>query len=191
MNIPQLRKQIDVKLAEYNHVCRQVKEEVQTLRAARTHVENAAKAQKVMQEVAESVQRKAHERISGIVTRCLQTVFGEDTYQFRIEFVQKRGRTEAELVFEKNGVVINDALESMGGGICDLISFCLRLASLTFAVPRKRRLLVMDEPWKHLSAQYRPVVVDLIKALATEMKMQFIIVTHSDEFASMGQLVEL
>lgn len=190
MNLQQIRRQIDAKLADYNHARRQAKEEKMALASAQEHVENVSKAQKVMQEIAETVQRKAHERVSSIVSRCLQTVFEDEAYQFRVEFVQKRGRTEAELIFERDGLRIDDALESLGGGVCDVVSFALRLASLIFSIPRKRRLLLLDEPFKHVSAQYLPAIVSLIEALSKEMGVQFIVVTHI-EAMQIGQVITL
>jgi hypothetical protein len=41
-----------------------------------------------------------------VVTRCLKAVF-EDKYTFEIEFVRKRGKTEANLWFVEGGHRIN------------------------------------------------------------------------------------
>jgi ABC-type Fe3+/spermidine/putrescine transport system ATPase subunit len=56
--------------------------------------------------------------------------------------------------------------------------------------PTKRRLLVLDEPFKFLSEQYRPAIRELIEQLAQELQFQFIVVTHIKEL-EMGDVVVL
>jgi hypothetical protein len=65
--------------------------------------------------------------------------------------------------------------------ICKLL--CLRR-------PASRRLLVLDEPWKHLSENYRPAARKLIEMLSEQMQVQFLIVTHSKEF-EIGKVVRI
>jgi DNA-binding TFAR19-related protein (PDSD5 family) len=48
-------------------------------------------ARSIVQNVAEELQRKAHERLTSVVTKCLDSVF-EDPYEFKIEFEKKRGK---------------------------------------------------------------------------------------------------
>jgi ABC-type sulfate/molybdate transport systems ATPase subunit len=59
--------------------------------------------------------------------------------------------------------------------------FELRLAFLVLAKPSRRRLLVLDEPWKQMFTQYRLALRELL-TLAKEMAVKRIIVTHSSEF---------
>ena len=145
-------------------------------------------AQRILQTVAATVQQEAHSRIAGVVSRCLEYVF-EDPYEFRIEFEEKRGRTEANLVFVRNGNVL-DPLQASGGGAIDVASFALRLACLVLSRPALRRLLVLDEPFKNLSAAYRPKISSLLGALSAEMGVQILMVTHDPVF-QVGKVVEL
>ena len=155
---------------------------------ATTAADVAAVAQTTLQGIAAAVKATAHRQVAGIVARCLAAVFAEP-YQFQIHFEQKRGRTEASLVFLRGGHEV-DPLSSAGGGVVDVCAFALRLASLVLSRPRRRRLLVLDEPFKHLSKDYRPAVRQLILALAADLDVQFIIVTH-DPVLEVGTVVEL
>lgn len=166
-----------------------VKRERAALKQAKHDIETVTQAQSIVQHVAEAVQMQAHKQIASVVTRCLEAVFGEDAYEFAIVFSRKRGRTEAALVFRRDGLEISP-LEAAGGGAVDVAAFALRLACLVLRQPKLRRLLVLDEPWKHLSAEYRPHVRTLLETLAKEMDIQFVIVTHSEEFAC-GKVYEL
>jgi DNA repair exonuclease SbcCD ATPase subunit len=141
----------------------------------------AMEAQKIVQALAESIQQEAHGRIAGVVSRCLAAVF-EDPYEFRIVFEQTRGRTEARLVFVRDGVEVNP-IDSSGGGVVDVAAFALRLSCLMLSRPARRRVVVMDEPFRFVSKAYRPAVAVLLEQLAKELAVQFIIVTHFPELA--------
>ena len=174
---------------EYQLALSQVKVEKAALAKVEEKLQATEQAQKVIQEVAEKVQQQAHRKISSVVSRCLEAVFGEDAYEFRVIFEQKRGKTEARLIYVRNGQEI-DPTSSSGGGVIDVTAFALRLSCLMLARPKRRRLLCLDEPWKHLSSEYRPAVRELVESLAKDFNIQFLIVTHSPEF-KIGNIIEL
>jgi len=156
------------------------------LRASRQELIDAADsvaaaemAQMVLQSAAQAVQQEAHHRIADLVSRCLETIF-DDPYEFRIVFEQKRGKTEARLVFVRDGMEL-DPLGSAGGGVVDVAAFALRLSCLMLVRPPLRRILILDEPFRFVSAEYRPRLRALILQLADELGVQFIMVTHIQE----------
>jgi DNA repair exonuclease SbcCD ATPase subunit len=164
------------------------KTEKQTLRETERKDAALREALAIAQSVAQKIQETAHAKIATIVTRSLQAVFS-DPYEFKINFEQKRGRTEASLVFVRDGKEF-DPLDSTGGGPVDVASFALRISALLLSQPPVRRLFVMDEPLKFLSSEYRPRMAELILALAKELDLQFLITTHSPEFA-VGKVISL
>ena len=115
-------------------------------------------------------------------------MFGEDAYEFRILTEQKRGRTEARAVFVRDEEEF-DALSSIGGGVVDVAAFALRIAVL-LARTDSRRVFVADEPFRFVSANYRPQVRYLLEKLAEELDVQFILVTHIQEF-EMGEVINI
>jgi len=150
--------------------------------------EDAESARMLLQAVAAMVQQRAHGQIASIVSRCLEAVF-EDPYEFRIEFEEKRGKTEAKILFTRNGEQV-DPMSASGGGVVDVAAFAARVACLVLSRPARRRLLLLDEPWKYLSSEYRPRMKGLIETLADEMQVQFVIVTHDLQLAT-GKIVEI
>jgi len=184
-----LRKLLDRKLVEYGHVKDSVRREKECLADAEERLTASVEAQRIIQRVAETVQESAHRQIASVVSRCLQTVFGEDSYEFRITFEKKRGKTEARLSFVRDGVEY-DPTEATGGGVVDVAAFALRLSCLLLTRPPLRRILVMDEPFRFVSREYRPAVRSLLEVLAKEMKLQIVMVTHSPELAC-GKVIEL
>lgn len=149
---------------------------------------NSRQAQEVLQLLAQAVQQKAHERISHVVSSCLSAVF-EDPYEFHIEFERKRGRTEASLRFRRRGLEV-DPLTASGGGVVDVAAFALRIACLVMHRPRLSRILVLDEPMKYVSAEYRPAVREMLEQISSEMKVQIIMVTHAEDLAT-GKIINL
>lgn len=179
---------LEARYHEYQRLKESLHREKQNLLEAQEELRNTLKAQKCLQELAEQIQVQAHERIASLVTRCLQAIFGNE-FTFQIDFVQRRGKTEADLHLYQGEVKL-DPLESSAGGIVDVIAFALRLAALILSQPSKRRLLVLDENFKHLSSEYRPAVRDLLELLAEELGIQFILVSHSQEL-QIGKIVEI
>jgi ABC-type transporter Mla maintaining outer membrane lipid asymmetry ATPase subunit MlaF len=184
-----LRKRTSKLLAELGHYERRLVEEEGEIAAARKQIRAAEKAQAVTQSVAQLVQQQAHERIARVVSRCLAAVFDEP-YDFKVVFESKRGRTEARLVFVRGGHELS--AKEVGGGVCDVAAFALRLACVVLTRPPVRRFVVMDEPFRSLqpAEYYHPRVRDLIYALADEMGMQFLLVAHDEELL-LGKVVRI
>lgn len=143
---------------------------------------NLTKAKEVIQVVGESIQKKAHSQIAGVVSECLELVF-EEPYTFDIVFEKKRNKTEARLVFRKDGNEI-DPLNASGGGVVDVAAFALRVSCLVLSKPKLRKLLVMDEPFRFVSEEYRENVQQVMDKLSTEFGIQMILVTHMKELIS-------
>jgi predicted ATPase len=189
MNPSNTKQRLDALLADYRHAQRQAQEEQERLDSIRVKEASVLQAQKILQEVAESVQNAAHSRIAGVVTRCLKSVFGDSAYEFKIEFRQLRGKTEARLTFVRDGEEINPT-GGAGGGVIDVASFALRLVCLMLSKPTKRRLLILDEPFRFVSKEFQSKVRELILTLAREMSVQFVVVSHDSQFR-IGKIVEL
>jgi DNA repair exonuclease SbcCD ATPase subunit len=141
-------------------------------------------AQAIGQQVAQMVQQEAHNEIADVVTQCLQAVFDEP-YRFIIHFEKKRGRTEARLVFERDGLEV-DPMTASGGGVVDVAAFALRLSCLMLSKPPLRRMLILDEPFKFVSPDLRPRVRKLMETLAEEKGIQILMVTHIEGLKTGG-----
>jgi ABC-type Mn2+/Zn2+ transport system ATPase subunit len=171
-----------------DHLELSVRAEALTLEKAKQTLHRTQDAQEILQLIAQAVQQQAHEKISTVVTKCLESVF-EDPYQFKIEFERKRGRTEASLRFVRRELDA-DPLSSTGGGVVDIAAFALRVACLMLHRPRLSKVVVLDEPFKFVSAQYRENVRSMLEELAKDLKIQIVMVTHSEEYET-GKIVEL
>lgn len=189
MNISALLQKAQKLELEYNHAKRQVLEELEAVDEAQVKVETAEEGQRVVQEVALAVQEKVHARVASIVSRCLAAVF-DDPYEFRLDFTKKRGKTEARLVFTRNGLEL-DPMDAAGGGVLDVAALGLRLAALVLTRPQPRRLLVLDEACRMLSKEYVERFGTLLETLAVDFGVQILLVTHNRGLQRIGKVVEI
>lgn len=188
-----LRNRIDQLLADYRAAAAGVKQDTHAVLDAEDRENYTLEAQSILQSTAVVIQQKAHDRIAGVVSRCLEAVF-DDPYEFKIQFVQKRGKTEANLLFVRRGLVLEDPINSVGGGVLDVAAFALRVACLVLEKPLKRRLLVLDEPFSRLRGQQnRERMRDLVESLAEDFGVQFVLNIDISQFPEflMGTVVEL
>lgn len=142
----------------------------------------------IAQTVAKETQEALEFRISEIVTMALETVF-PDPYQFRIQFEIKRGKTEARMTFLRDQEEV-DPLTAAGGGVVDVAAFALRLSCLMITRPAPRKTVVLDEPFRFVSAEYQEKVAELLETLSSRLGVQFIMITH-EEALQVGKVVRI
>ena len=80
-----LRSKANVLLAELKHAERRAAEEKSAVADAEESLQASMEALELTQRVAEKIQNQVHQRIAGVVTSCLRSVFGDGS-EFRIEF---------------------------------------------------------------------------------------------------------
>lgn len=133
-------------------------------------------AREIIREAGLKTQQELQIHISDITSLALDAVF-DNPYQLVAEFVQRRNKTECDLYFFRDGER-TDPLSATGGGVVDVASFALRIASWSMQTPRSSNTIILDEPFKHLSTNYQENASEMIKELSKKLGIQFIIVTH-------------
>ena len=181
---------VDGLVIEHRIATQQVQSEEIYLDKARTLSLALQEIQSIIQHLAQATQQRAHQRISEVVTSCLNAVF-QDPYEFRIVFERKRGKTEAKLVFVRNELVLDDPLNEVGGGVIDVAAFALRLSAILLSRPLKRKLIIMDEPFKNIRGKgNKDRTRQMLLKIAKEMKMQIIVNTEIPSY-QLGTIVDL
>ena len=182
------RQIVDSMVMEYELSTRQVRENVHALCDTQTKKSAIDEAKTIAQKVAQQIQQKAYGCISSTVTKCPQSIF-DDSYEFKIDLVQKRGKVEADIFFTRDGNRV-DPLTATGGGVVDVAAFALRLASILMMGNRARKILVLDEPFKFVSEEYRDNICSLIETLSKDLGIQIIMVTHIEELR-IGKIIRM
>lgn len=176
MNLKEIRVFIERKKGQKEEVESRLLELSETVTKTEKEIKCTEKAQAIIQKVAKDTQQELEYHISDIVSMALDTIFDED-YKFKINFIVKRNKTECELLFEKDGELMNP-LEDDAGGAVDIASFALRIALWTLQAPRSRNTIILDEPFRFLSRDLIPRAALLLKELSQRLNLQFLVVSH-------------
>ena len=138
-------------------------------------IKNGNEALLIIRKVAEETQKELEYYISEIPTLALSAVF-KDPYTFKVDFVQRRDKTESDLSFVRDDNEINP-MEASGLGAVDVASFGLRPALWNLQKPRTRNVFILDEAFKHLKGYDENVkVIQIIKELSDKLGIQIIMV---------------
>lgn len=139
-------------------------------------------AKEIIRTVGLKTQEQLQYSIGDITTLALEAVFN-DPYELKVEFVQRRNKTECDLTFVRDGMAV-DPLSASGGGAVDVAAFALRIASWSMSSPRTRNTIILDEPLRFLSGDNQERASAMIKELSQRLGLQFIIITHESTLAS-------
>lgn len=133
-------------------------------------------------------ERQAHvvKSIEGIATAGLTSVFAEDI-ELKLTQVIRARRVEVDVSVVTDGLE-TPVLEARGGGLAAVAAFLLRVTVLLLS-RGTRRLLVLDEPFAHLSSEYAPRAAEFVAELAEKTGLQVIMVTHDDAFSEAADRV--
>ena len=161
----------------------------------KNHLENLNKriklleqAQVFLQKIAQDTQGNLKFQIEDIVNLALETCFPNE-YKFQLQFNIARGKTDAELVFlsQKTGRQI-DPMNASGGGVVDLTSFALRIAS--YALEQGiDNVIVLDEPFRFISRDLQVRAGEILKTLSEKLGLQILMVTHIGEMIDIADKV--
>jgi DNA repair exonuclease SbcCD ATPase subunit len=143
-------------------------------------IDVAQKSQALIQDTAKETQNQLRFHLQDLVNTALESVF-PGAYEFRLEFVPKRNSTEADIYLLKDGERV-DPMDSSGGGVVDIICFALRIVA--WSIGKSDNTIILDEPFKWLSVNLRPLAGDLLRLLSKELNLQLIFVTHDPELVS-------
>ena len=143
-------------------------------------------AQVLLQTVAAETQNQLKLQLEAIVNTGLETCFPE-TYSAHVDFINKRGKIECDIYLHDGDGNRVDPLEDNGGGLADIVSFSLRMASWT--IGHTDNVIILDEPFKFLSEELRPLAGELLQHLSKKLKLQLIFVTHDKEMVEIADRV--
>ena len=174
----EIDKEINIGYNKYKQAKDNIEEYADKLEVNGERKSVVEKARAFYQVHAENTQREIADTLSVIITSALKSVFPDD-YECIIEFGTKRNQTEAKIIFTKNGEIIEDPINAVGGGVIDIASFAARVAFIFLSGARK--VLIADEPFKAVSSDLREKIPEMLKLLSDKLDMQFIIVSHLPE----------
>lgn len=137
------------------------------------------KALEIVKHVGLKTQKQLEYHLAEQVSLAMDAVF-DDPYRLKVDFLEKRGKTEVELLFTRRGMEF-PPIGSAGGGAIDVASIALRVAYWSMRRDKKARpLLLLDEPFSQLKGEdANRRALSIIQELSHKLKLQIIMV--SDE----------
>lgn len=187
MTTQMLRTRLERQRGKKIQIERTLAEKEQALLLLQKQFKRHEKAREIIREVGLQTQQQLQFHISDVTSLALESVFN-DPYQLKVDFVQRRNKTECDLLFVKGDSEL-DPLTASGGGAVDVAAFALRIASWSMAHPRTRATIILDEPLRFLSVDNQEKASRMIKELSQRLGLQFIIVTHESVLASYADKV--
>ena len=181
MTVQQLRSKLDQQKGQKQQIEKNLETVKIELRNNQRSLRRHEQAREIVREVGMKTQQQLQFHISDITSSALEAVF-TDPYELKVEFVQRRNKTECDLTFVRGDLEI-DPIEASGVGAIDIASFALRIASWSMMRPKTRNTIILDEPFRYLSANYQEQASLMLKELSQKLGLQFIIVTHEEILA--------
>lgn len=129
-----------------------LREEKGRLKGLKREERDVEKARALVQLAGQRTQEQLRYHLSEISRLALAAVFPADPYEFEIAFERRRGRTEADFWFVRDGKRI-DPRGNCGLGAVDVAGMSLRVSLWSLRRPRGRASVWVDEPFKHLKGE--------------------------------------
>jgi uncharacterized protein with PIN domain len=144
---------------------------------------NLEKVSVLLNSIGEQRQADAQKLIENIVTQGLQTIF-DPALSFHVvpSLHGKTAGIEFLVRTDLGGSAIETSvLDARGGGVAAVIGFLLRATVLLLSPPSAtERVLVLDETFAHVSAEYLEPLGQFLRTLVDRTGLQIIMVTHQD-----------
>ena len=172
LSITELQKKVSTGRARLDIASAKLKEKRESSESLGKELDSQKKALALLQDVASKTQEQLKDAVEHVVQSCIDLLF--PGYEFRVNFVPKRGKVDAEFRICKDNVELNP-LDSSGGGVVDAVSFSLRAGCLRLA--GKRPLLLLDEPFKHVRGEPRSELGRVLSTLVDKMGVQVLMVS--------------
>lgn len=189
--LKQQEREMERRTGEATRVARDLKR-VQREVALHEHREEALqKAIGVLNAFADERQADLQQKIEALVTHGLRSVFGPEM-SFHVVPTMKGKIAAMEFVVKtvdsSGAVTETPVMDARGGGVAAVAGFLLRLIVLLLRKDT-RRVLLLDESFAQLSAEYEPALADFIRELVDRVPdAQIVLVTHSDGYADVADV---
>lgn len=119
-------------------------------------------------------------RIEQLVTKGIEAVFGP-IYTFHVTASSERGQAAVRFTLRLPDGTEHPVMDAQGGGLASIIGFLLRVVVLALRPGAGRRLLVLDETFGMVSAEYHERLALFLRSLVDDLGLQLLLITHAPE----------
>ena len=148
----------------------------------RTEAEQLEHVVALLAALQDAWRERFEEAIGRVVSRGLTEVFGEPI-ELVVEIGQSADLPTARFAVRDGRGLETDVMDARGGGLVNVASFLLRVLLLLSARPALARLLILDESFVNVSAEFTGPLVALLRRIVDDGGFQVLLVTHRPELA--------
>jgi len=188
MQISDFKSFLDKKRGEHAYLVKHKEELDKVLASFQENKTFIEEAQTILQQTAKTTQNRLSFHISNFITSALQSIWGEDTYTFSLDFIEKRNKTEVQMILhtEEGDVSLENLNDiAIGGGVLDIVALALRIALWSLQA-NHQKVMILDQPLSNLDQNYLPKAGQLITELSEKLGIQFIMINHNPALAGIA-----
>lgn len=142
------------------------------------------KAAMVLIEMTKVLSAAGEEKTEKLLSMGLNSVFNDQPeFKVILESTRRRGVSNVDIFLEQEGRK-HEPTDS-GGGVLAILS--LLLQSIVVVRSKLTRVLFLDEKLVHVSPEYRPQCLDLLRRLCEDAKFEILMTTNQDDFLYGGE----
>ena len=177
--IQRLRKKLEYKKGQRDRLQQSIDRLSEIISLDTKNARRHEKALEIVKQVGLATQKQLEYHLSEQVSLAMEAVF-DDPYHLKVNFREKRGKTEAEILFCRRDMEL-PPIGFTGGGVIDIASLALRIAYLSMRQDRKvRPFLLLDEPFSRLKGENaNKRALAIIQEISRNLGLQIIMI--SDE----------
>lgn len=186
------RREVDQRIGELRSLVSQIRETQAELDSSAASAEALDQVCGVLNKIGEERQNDAQAKIEALVTRGLQTIFGEE---LSFHVVQSTRGKVANVDFVVRSTLSDGreidtpVMDARGGGLAATVGFLLRVVVILLSPPGVSRVLILDETFAHVSAEYEPRLAEFLSELVSKTDIQIVLVTHSAAYSDVADSV--
>lgn len=178
MDIQEIQSRYD-RLDGFNKALQTREKELEReITSLKSELEVLTKTSLVIKHLLDLMVKDEIEKMAGLVTYGLKTIFSDQDLSFKPVISKKNGKVYIELKTVNNGV--EGEYGSFGGSVAVIESFLLRIIFMMKA--KLARLLILDETFASIGWEYIESTSKLISELADKIGLDVLLVTHQKEF---------
>ena len=181
------RKIVDRRITEARMIASQGAKLREDIVLASNDVDLYNKVAIALASIGETKQADAQHTIEELVTRGIQSIFDDKSMAFKVTQTQRGKTPEIKFYVESRGLngrtVSTSVMDSRGGGLAAVVGFLLRLVVMLLHKDIKEPVLILDEAFAHVSAEYEIPLAEFIKELIEKTNVMIVLVTHSTAFS--------
>ena len=181
MNINDIKNSIEQAKGRKQSIERQITTVKEKIKDELRRKKASEQARTVIQSTAKSIQSKIEYKISELATLSLLSIMEKD-WKVLIEFQEKRGRTEPQILLQIDDGFTASPKNSFGGGVKDILGQFMRFGLFGLIRPKLRPFFALDEPLKWLKGDGMPEKgAEAIHEISHKLDLQILLISHSPE----------